>query len=143
MFKIRPLRVCSKSFTKTFYWNKFLVSGCICKLACHCESFRYRWKIFEQIVTVAYFKKQPPEVFCKRTCSWKFRKFYRKIPALESHFNKVAGLRETFWKRDSNTCIFSIEICEIFESTYFGEHLWTSAFVSSTNFIYNAWKRYS
>ena len=28
---------------------------------------RYPWKIFEQNVIVAYFKNQPPEVFCKKS----------------------------------------------------------------------------
>ena len=27
---------------------------------------RYHWKIFEQNVTVAYFKNQPQEMFCKK-----------------------------------------------------------------------------
>ena len=32
------------------------------------------------------------EVFCKKGCSWRFRKFRRKTPVLESFFNKVSGL---------------------------------------------------
>ena len=32
--------VCSKSVTKMLYRNKFLVSECILKLVCHCESCR-------------------------------------------------------------------------------------------------------
>ena len=39
------------------------------------------------------FRKQPPAVFCKKSCSLKFRKFHRKTPVLESLFNKVAGLQ--------------------------------------------------
>ena len=39
------------------------------------------------------FQKQPPAVFCKKSCSLKFRKFHRKTPVLESLFNKVAGLQ--------------------------------------------------
>ena len=38
-------------------------------------------------------KKQPPEVFCKKRCPWKFRNIHRKTPVLESLFNKVAGLK--------------------------------------------------
>ena len=38
-------------------------------------------------------KKQPPEVFCKKSCSKKFREIPRKTPVPESLFNKVAGLR--------------------------------------------------
>ena len=37
--------------------------------------------------------KQPLEVFCKKRCSWKFRRIYKKTPALESLFNKIEGLR--------------------------------------------------
>ena len=32
------------------------------------------------------------EVFCKKRCSLRFRKFCRKKPVLESFFNKVSGL---------------------------------------------------
>ena len=32
------------------------------------------------------------EVFCKKSCSQRFRKFHRKTPMLESLFNRVAGL---------------------------------------------------
>ena len=39
------------------------------------------------------FQKQPPEVFCKKRCSVKFRKFHRKTPALEAIINKGAGLQ--------------------------------------------------
>ena len=31
-----------------------------------------------------YFQKQPPEVFCKKRCSWKFRKIQWEKPVLES-----------------------------------------------------------
>ena len=37
-------------------------------------------------------KKQPPEVFCKKT-SEKFRNIHRKIPVFESLFNQAAGLQ--------------------------------------------------
>ena len=39
-------------------------------------------------------QKQPPEVLCKRRCSYKFRKIPRKTPVPESLFKKVAGLRK-------------------------------------------------
>ena len=38
-------------------------------------------------------QKQPPEVFCKKMCSWKFHKIHRRTPVPEAFFNKVAGLR--------------------------------------------------
>ena len=40
-------------------------------------------------------------------CSEKLDKFHRKIPVMESLFNKVACLRPvTLLKRDSNTGVF-------------------------------------
>ena len=39
-----------------------------------------------------FVQKQSPEVFCKKKCSLKVRKFHRKTSVLESLFNKVAGL---------------------------------------------------
>ena len=47
-----------------------------------------------------------------------FCKFRRKVPVLESLFNKVAGLKRsaTLLKRDS-TQVFPCEICEIFKNT--------------------------
>ena len=50
----------------------------------------------------------------KKRYSWKFDKFYRKTPVLESLFNKVA---------ETPTQVFSCEICQIFKKTYFEEHL--------------------
>ena len=43
-----------------------------------------------RFVSVSYLKKQPPELFCRNRCSYKF---YRKTLVLESLFNKVADLR--------------------------------------------------
>ena len=40
-----------------------------------------------------FFQKRPPEVFYKKMCSWKFRKFHMKSPVLEPLFNNVAGLQ--------------------------------------------------
>ena len=51
------------------------------------------------------FQKQPPEVFCKKRCSWKFKKFTGK-PLCQSLFlNNVAGL-QLYQKRDSGTDVF-------------------------------------
>ena len=38
-------------------------------------------------------KKQPPEVFYKKSFFKKFRSIHRKTPVLESLFNKVADLQ--------------------------------------------------
>ena len=55
-------------------------------------------------------QKQPPEVFCRKRCSWKFRKidFITKQPLVKA---------------------FSCEFCEIFKNTFFTEHLLETAFV--------------
>ena len=64
-------------------------------------------------------QKQPLEVFCGKTFSYKIQKFHKKTPMLESLFNKVAGLRPaTSLKRSSNTAVFP-EIRESFKNTYF------------------------
>ena len=51
-----------------------------------------------------------PETAIRR-CSEKyallnFRNIHRKIPMLESLFNKIAGLQATLLKRDSNIDVF-------------------------------------
>ena len=33
-------------------------------------------------------QKQPPEVFCKKRYSWKFRKIHKKTPLPEPLFNR-------------------------------------------------------
>ena len=45
------------------------------------------------------FQKQPPDVFCKKRCSEKFRNFQRKIPVLKSLFNEVAGPQVFFFSQ--------------------------------------------
>ena len=39
------------------------------------------------------FQKQPPEVFCKKRCSYKFRKIQGKHLPQSLFFNKAAGIR--------------------------------------------------
>ena len=41
-------------------------------------------------------QREPSEVFCKKSCSYKFRKLHRKTLEFESHFNQVAGLQAYF-----------------------------------------------
>ena len=45
------------------------------------------------------FQKQPPDVFCKKRRSEKFRNFQRKIPVLKSLFNEVAGPQVFFFSQ--------------------------------------------
>ena len=94
--------ICSESFTKTLYgqvfgkWMHFQIILSLWELEVMTDLLCvYYWKIFEQIVTVAYLKKQQPEVICKKRCS------------LESLYNKVAGLRafNVLQKRLWHRCI--------------------------------------
>ena len=52
--------------------------------------------------------KYPPEVFCKKSCSLKFRKINRKAPIPESFFKKVADLRPATLSKKSlwGRCFF-------------------------------------
>ena len=117
---LRKKGVCSKSATKMLHWNKFLVSECIFKLACHCESCRlsetgctleislkHLWKD----VTVSYLKK-PPELFCTRRCSYRF---YIKTRLLQLLFKKVVF----HWNLQN-----------------FSEHLFLKTTVSSCNSLF-------
>ena len=85
------------------------------------------WQNPQITAAVHYFQKQPPEVLCKKMCSLKVRKYLRKIPVLESVFNEVT-------KKETPTQKFSCEICEIFKSPYFEEHLPTTASIPSLQF---------
>ena len=58
-------------------------------------------------------QKQPPEAFCKKGCSWKFDKFHRKTPVLESLFDKVAGLN--FIKKRLQRRCFPVKFAKIFQ----------------------------
>ena len=51
------------------------------------------WQNLQITAAVHYFQKRPPQVLCKKMCSLKVRKYHRKIPVLESVFNKVPGLK--------------------------------------------------
>ena len=51
------------------------------------------WQNAQITAAVHYFQSKPPEVFYKKSCSFKVRKYQTKIPMLGSVFNKVPGLR--------------------------------------------------
>ena len=77
------------------------------------------------------FQKQPPEVFCKKRRSQKFRKFTGKHLSQILFFNKVAGLRPaTLLKRESGKGVF-LQILQNFQKHLFTERIWTTA--SDTN----------
>ena len=81
-----------------------------------------------RFVTVAYLKKQPPELFRRKRCS---KNFHREAFVLESLFNKIADLRVC------NAGVFQQILRNILEQ------LFLRTPVSSPNFIYNAWKGYN
>ena len=80
----RKKGVCSKSFTETLYGNKILVSECIFKLVCHCENCRLSDRLTVcKRYGLAYLKKQPPELFCRKMC---FLKILQKGTCAEVSF---------------------------------------------------------
>ena len=78
--------ICSESFTKTLYrqffgkWMHFQIFLSLWELEVMIDLlclYLLCWKIFEQIVTFTYLKKQQPEVICKKAALKNFAKFYR------------------------------------------------------------------
>ena len=73
------------------------------------------------------FQNQPFIDPLQNRCSWMIDKIHWKKLLLESLFSKVAVLGTcNFIKEGSPTHVFSCEICKLFKSNYFEEHLWTS-----------------
>ena len=83
-----------------------------------------------QTKKLSQLKKQPPEVFYRKSYSKKFRNIHRKTPALDDClFNRVAGAGLkicNYIKRDFNKRFFC-EYCENFKNAYFQENLQTTA----------------
>ena len=85
--------------------------------------FKVAWKT--KYFHLYLLQKQPPEVFCIRRRSKKFRIFYKETPVLESLFNKVASLKAcNFIKKilQHNRC-FAVKFAKflltpIFKSIY-------------------------
>ena len=65
-------------------------------------------------------KKQPPEVFCKKSVLRNFTKFIGKHLCQSLFFNKVAGLTP----EATLAQVFSCAFYEISKNTFFTEHLW-------------------
>ena len=79
-----------KIFTNTFFTDNLRTTT---------SEFYFINKIF-----LCSFQKQPPEVFCKKDCSQKFRKIHRKTTVPEP---LLIGLRTaTLSKRNSGTGVF-------------------------------------
>ena len=69
------------------------------------------------------FKKQPPEVFCKKSALKNFAKFTGKHLCQGLFFNKVAGFRPSTLLKKRLWHVFPCEFCEISQNTFFTEHL--------------------
>ena len=118
-FHWRSLKVCSLAkrtclnyvWTAIFPWSYFSLKFQILCL------FRARsFKTVECRFTLKR-QKQPREVFCKKRCSWKFRKTHRKAPPPEPFF----------LKKETVTQIFSCEFSEISKNAFFTEYLLMTA----------------
>ena len=106
-----PLQVFSREFWEIFrlscFWRK--------------PTNGWFWRVH---IRHWLYQKQPPEMFYKKSSSWKFHNIHKKTPASESLFDKIAG----FVKRDSNINVSS-EYCE---------HLfWTT----SANSCFSTWEK--
>ena len=64
-------------------------------------------------------QKQPPEVLCKKSCSWKFLNIHSKTLVLESLFNKVAGLKAcNFTKKSLQHRDFPVNIANFLRTSF-------------------------
>ena len=90
-------------------------------------SFRY----FHGISSYFNFRcqKHPPEVFCKKRRSKKFRKTHRKTPVPKSFLIKLQVFSCVFLFQAR---VLSCEFCEISKNTFFTKHLWATASALST-----------
>ena len=70
----------------------------------HLFSYATMIRIFCKKKPPEFGKKQPPEVFYKKSCSEKFCNFHRKTPKLESLSNKGADQKEKTKKRFQRMC---------------------------------------
>ena len=93
---------CSKTVTKTLYWNKILVSECIFKLICHCENCRRSEICYAQGIWLTHLwtdccfcssKKSSYQRCSIEKCVLKNFAIFTEKHVLKSLFNKVAWLR--------------------------------------------------
>ena len=131
--------VCSATVRKMLYRNKFCgkwIHFQISLSLCQLQMIRYLLCVrdiaqnFLNTLLLLFILKSSelPEVYCRKRCSYRFRKFFRKTAVLDSLFNKVA------------TQVFSSQTGKIFKNTCFKEHLWTTTSVSSCNFFLQCMK---
>ena len=146
----RKKEVFSKSVTKTLYGSKFLVSEYIFKLAYHCEGSRWS-EIFcartiaksslIRLLLLLILKSSYPRCTVEKGVKKRCKNF-TNFKGKHLWWSLSLGQRISGPKKFQRS-YFPVKFCKIFKNTYFEEHLWTTAYVFSCNFIYNAWKRYS
>ena len=111
-----------------------------------CEKLSRSWKVsmLETGLKTLYtnfkinLEKQPPELVCTKRCSYRFCKFHRKTPVLDSSWRspwslfliklQVSILKACNFikKKDSNSC-FPVKFVKYLRATDFKEHLRTTA----------------
>ena len=129
--------------------GKFLVSECIFKLFCHCESLRW-WQICYACIA----EKSLNRLLLLLILKSSNQRWSVKQGALKNSANFTGNhLRWSFLiirspeglqrsSKETLTQIYCGEIYKVLKSTYFEEHLWTSACfcIFIGGFLYNAWK---
>ena len=69
-------------------------------------------------------QKQLPDMFYKKSCSQQFCNIHRKIPVLQSLFNKAKVLKAyNFIKKRHQHRFFPVNIAKYLRKTFFTEHL--------------------
>ena len=74
------------------------------------------------------FKKQLPEMFCKKGVIINFTKLTGKQLCQRLFFNKVAGWGLQLYSKKTLAKVFSCAFCDISKKIVFTEHLRTTAF---------------
>ena len=69
-------------------------------------------------------QKQPFADILQNRCFYKFRKFHRKRPVLQSHFNQVARLKASYFikKRHLHRC-FPVKFAKLLRTPFFTKYL--------------------
>ena len=79
-------------------------------------------KVWQMVTITISSQKQPPEVFCKKRCSYKFRKIHRKTPVPECLFKESCKLRSATLLK-THRC-FPVNFTKFSRTTFLTEHLW-------------------
>ena len=124
--------VCPKSVTKTLYRNKFLVSECIFRLVCHCESCRSseiaQWAHHVESTSIrrGYYVDMSKTKF-RRISTWFPRTFFDVISLAEkftwfprTFFDVISMVEKSTWFPHTFFDVISmVEICTLFLLSFF------------------------